>query len=832
MGDAESPVSLEEVLRETSFEPAPVRSRCSAWQALWLAPLAGWAVAVWQIADTDRPVPAAPFALIAVGTTVTTGWLTALNHPCEFVATLGYRGTLCLYAGALITLTCRVALGEPDASGGALFGLLLVGSGLVMWACATFVQGPIPYMRGASLLVIGVQLRIGTAAAALSDAGVDRTSLAVCEAVAVACWLPGIASLLAKAYEEMRPPWLSAPNHNFGAFLIFGLGLACDAAIGLSYFCDDPVDLRGLDGAGGSAVLLAAAVLTLRMARIDKNVDALLEERYPLTSHLIAEPRAFAAAFAAGWALLLSSALSAILLSLADRGVPADAPLEGSRQRGIFGSHAAALFVGSAAYGLLAAAVRLSPRPPFGSGCQLVGFLLLAAGCAVEAAAVAARVGAGGGASERMLDAAGYAATGGAGGSVAGALLLAVLGQRRHAAGQRVGLDPRTWLRATHPSNYVLLAAAHTAVGAALRVAGMNAGGGVVALQGVGSALCAVAAAVWLMFFSAAMAVYETTSLPLRSLPLLDFGAPPPPSGDLGEEAAAAGGSDEGLPLLEVDVLVCGGSISGLSVASLLGRAGVRTLLVERREEPVTDARFLFCNPATMDILSKVLDPDLLEELRVQRAWPQHAPFGTILATGLAHEDGSARCRGSALGPSPASLKADPSRMNAITESRCVGCASARFVHPTRCMQSHQEQVLKAQAERCASNEVRYGHELLSLAHEGVEEEEQSGTCILALLRPTGGAPETRYRVRCKYVVGADGPASRVAELVGAKYDGFLGLNKSRSIAVVVPGLAARLARTIGFAHQYWLLRKRRAAWASSCRWTRGVNSVSSHLLL
>ncbi|EOD10263.1 hypothetical protein EMIHUDRAFT_215960 [Emiliania huxleyi CCMP1516] len=259
MGDAESPVSLEEVLRETSFEPAPVRSRCSAWQALWLAPLAGWAVAVWQISDTDRPVPAAPFAVIAVGTTVTTGWLTALNHPCEFVATLGYRGTLCLYAGALITLTCRVALGEPDASGGALFGLLLVGSGLVMWACATFVQGPIPYMRGASLLVIGVQLRIGTAAAALSDAGVDRTSLAVCEAVAVACWLPGIASLLAKAYEEMRPPWLSAPNHNFGAFLIFGLGLACDAAIGLSYFCDDPVDLRGLDGAGGSAPSCPAA---------------------------------------------------------------------------------------------------------------------------------------------------------------------------------------------------------------------------------------------------------------------------------------------------------------------------------------------------------------------------------------------------------------------------------------------------------------------------------------------------------------------------------------------------------------------------------------------
>jgi len=90
------------------------------------------------------------------------------------------------------------------------------------------------------------------------------------------------------------------------------------------------------------------------------------------------------------------------------------------------------------------------------------------------------------------------------------------------------------------------------------------------------------------------------------------------------------------LPEESFDVIISGGGISGLFLACILSKQGVKIALCERRKESITDARFAVLNSSSMEYMEAILDPDLLTELE-SRALPQSTHFGSMVLSGLGH---------------------------------------------------------------------------------------------------------------------------------------------------------------------------------------------------
>ena len=227
-------------------------------------------------------------------------------------------------------------------------------------------------------------------------------------------------------------------------------------------------------------------------------------------------------------------------------------------------------------------------------------------------------------------------------------------------------------------------------------------------------------------------------------------------------------------------------------------------MLVEARHKPVDDARFTVVNSASMEILAKNLDPDLFKELR-SRAMPDSSPYGSILTTGLAHSD--AKVLEAANTPSRKELMKDIGNICDITESRILGSKHAAEL-PIRANQSHQEQVLKKQAERIDAVQLRYSHRLLGFKIL------ENNTIVEAKVCPCSGeslsdADQSRsFTVRSKYIVGSDGPSSTVAKGLGLNFDGFLNVGHTRSLLVRAPGLYENVLNRIGSTFMYQIIRK------------------------
>ena len=87
---------------------------------------------------------------------------------------------------------------------------------------------------------------------------------------------------------------------------------------------------------------------------------------------------------------------------------------------------------------------------------------------------------------------------------------------------------------------------------------------------------------------------------------------------------------------------------------------------------------------------------------------------------------------------------------------------------PHRVAQKFVEQVLRRHAERLPSATVRYGWRVTALTrhHDGVE----------AQAEPAAGGPAVK--IRCAYLVGADGPRSLVRQAMGWRYSGETGVTR------------------------------------------------------
>ena len=190
----------------------------------------------------------------------------------------------------------------------------------------------------------------------------------------------------------------------------------------------------------------------------------------------------------------------------------------------------------------------------------------------------------------------------------------------------------------------------------------------------------------------------------------------------------------EGIYREEYEVVVVGAGPAGLASAVTLGSYGVDTLVVERRESTSTLPRATVASMATMELLRRWGLEEQAWERSIDVEWQAWA----------------------------CATLADADRGHAV-EVGLPTREQAMLVSPTApaCLaQDELEPLLEEHLRSVESVELERGVELVAL-------EAIDGSHVLTL-----AGPDTRRRVRARYVIGADGLRSNVREAIGIHSEG------------------------------------------------------------
>jgi 2-polyprenyl-6-methoxyphenol hydroxylase-like FAD-dependent oxidoreductase len=200
------------------------------------------------------------------------------------------------------------------------------------------------------------------------------------------------------------------------------------------------------------------------------------------------------------------------------------------------------------------------------------------------------------------------------------------------------------------------------------------------------------------------------------------------------------------------DVIVVGAGPAGLMLAAELRLAGVRPLVIERRPRLQEVEKANGIGGHILDLLAYRGLMERLEAVSTQRRQPApRFPFGT-LQVDLANM------------PEP------PLRGVSV---------------PQRVL----ERMLDERVHELGG-EVRRGHELIGLS-------DDAGGVTAQVRGPEGGAP---YQARARFVVGCDGPRSRVRELAGIAFPGttYAEVNRVAHVVLAVEELEDGALRVPG----------------------------------
>jgi 2-polyprenyl-6-methoxyphenol hydroxylase-like FAD-dependent oxidoreductase len=194
----------------------------------------------------------------------------------------------------------------------------------------------------------------------------------------------------------------------------------------------------------------------------------------------------------------------------------------------------------------------------------------------------------------------------------------------------------------------------------------------------------------------------------------------------------------------DIPVLIAGGGPVGLMVARVLGRYGIPAMLVERNRDPTRHPKMDITNARSMELFRRFGLEDQLRDVAV----PETSPFDVSWITCLSgHELHRFKYM------SPELMRAHIRLHNDGTQPQ---------VPAMRVSQVEIEPVMRAAVADEPTIESRFGVAFEDLTIEG-------DAVRVTLRDQDSGAVET---VRCRYLVGCDGGASRVRACLGIGLDG------------------------------------------------------------
>jgi 2-polyprenyl-6-methoxyphenol hydroxylase-like FAD-dependent oxidoreductase len=195
-------------------------------------------------------------------------------------------------------------------------------------------------------------------------------------------------------------------------------------------------------------------------------------------------------------------------------------------------------------------------------------------------------------------------------------------------------------------------------------------------------------------------------------------------------------------------VLIVGGGPCGLMLANELGRRGIDAILVDEKPTTAFNPQANATQARTMEHFRRLGFADEIRALGMPPEFPTDIAYFTRYAT---HELARYRL------PSSKEARA---RVTGLSGS----WSAAELPH--RVSQKFVEQVLRQHAERLPGISLNYGWRLLSFT--------EGDDCLHAVIeRVEDGAT---YRVQARFLVGADGPRSRIREQLGFYYEGSSGV--------------------------------------------------------